>query len=391
MTVPAGWKASIETTVMRIEKTIWHNEITKGIFKKQVVDTQGITNYRVIHNNSQILLKDVDDIVVMNQHRVSQSSYMGTSTGRYARFGYGSSTSKGISVGDVVFMYQGRPYIIFKQIADPNGVVRLAKSARKQLLTAIKAAEKLRSQSQKEVSKKTTTKRNIKENDRVNNNNNIANCPRCSSSNPKGSKYCNNCGFRIDNNINDTKTGQSNTAITSTVETTTKATTSFHSGESEFLTYQSPSYKIKIDYPANWIKADEDLVKRLVVGFKSPREGVSDLFLESVGISISQAPKKISLGQYVQLNVNDLKNKNPDLKIIESTSTSLSGMPAHRLIYNKEGRTYLNLIIIKPNDSSNNNNTNNAVYIIAYVAENTRYPIYLPIAQKIINSFEFID
>ena len=105
MTMPAGWKAPIETTALGPERIVWHNELTKGIFHKQVVDIQRITNYRVIHNNSVISLKDVDDILVMNQRRVSQSSYMGTSTGRYTRFGYGTGRSTGISVGDLVFMY----------------------------------------------------------------------------------------------------------------------------------------------------------------------------------------------------------------------------------------------------------------------------------------------
>jgi hypothetical protein len=43
MTMPSGWKAPIETTVLETERTIWHNEITKGIFNKHIVDRQGIT------------------------------------------------------------------------------------------------------------------------------------------------------------------------------------------------------------------------------------------------------------------------------------------------------------------------------------------------------------
>src|SRR5919197_5594157 len=113
ITMPAGWKPPVETTALGTERIVWHNELTKGFFHKQVVETQRITNYRVIQNNSQISLKDIDDIVVMNQRRISQSSHMGTYSGRYTRFGYGTSSSTGISVGDVVFMHQGRPYIIF--------------------------------------------------------------------------------------------------------------------------------------------------------------------------------------------------------------------------------------------------------------------------------------
>jgi hypothetical protein len=79
MTMPAGWKKPTEQTVLGKESSLWYNEITEGFFKKKVVGKQIITNYRVIYNNSEIMLKNIDDILVMNQHRVSQSNYMGTS------------------------------------------------------------------------------------------------------------------------------------------------------------------------------------------------------------------------------------------------------------------------------------------------------------------------
>lgn len=74
------------------ERIIWHDEITHGIIHKKVIQTRKITNYRVLINSSEIFLKDVDDIAVLNQHRVSHSSYSGTSTGRYSRVGFGNSS-----------------------------------------------------------------------------------------------------------------------------------------------------------------------------------------------------------------------------------------------------------------------------------------------------------
>lgn len=49
---------------------------------------------------------------------------------------------------------------------------------------------------------RTITKRNI---ETASVNNNVVNCPRCNNSNPIDSRYCNNCGFRIDNNITGTQ------------------------------------------------------------------------------------------------------------------------------------------------------------------------------------------
>ena len=51
----------------------------------------------------------------------------------------------------------------------------------------------------------------------------------------------------------------------------------------------------------------------------------------------------------------------------------------------RQGQTHMSIVIIKSKDS-----TNNAGYMISYIAEDSKHVIYLPIAQKIINSFEFI-
>lgn len=142
-----------------------------------------------------------------------------------------------------------------------------------------------------------------------------------------------------------------------------------------------------MDYPIGWTIVEEGLSKPLVVGFSSQKENVYDRFLETVGIGVLQIPKQMTLDQFVQLNINDLKNKNPDFKIQESSQTRLCNMPAHRIVYDIQGKRYLWISIIKPNETSDNN----TAYMIWYVAEIAKYTIYLPIALKMINSFGFTD
>lgn len=125
------------------EEIIWSFPITKGIFKKTVVQERQITNHRVIQGENYMGLKLLEDIVVMNQHRVSDSSYASVGVGRYSPR-YGSGRSKSRTVGDIAFIYQGKPQIIFSQIYDPQGVARLVKAARKRLLEDIKRAEKVK-------------------------------------------------------------------------------------------------------------------------------------------------------------------------------------------------------------------------------------------------------
>ncbi|MDQ6864168.1 MAG: hypothetical protein M3044_10120 [Thermoproteota archaeon] len=126
MSTPVEWRPTSDQK----EQVIWCLNFTKGIFHKKIVDSWIITNYRVLVNNSEIWLKDIDDIIVTNQRRVSNRLYSG-------RYGVGVSNSTSISIGDVLFLYQGKPYVIFRQVSDPQGIARLAKAARKRILDAI--------------------------------------------------------------------------------------------------------------------------------------------------------------------------------------------------------------------------------------------------------------
>lgn len=144
MTMPKGWENKVQSgpSATQSESTIWSDQITSGIFHKKVVETRYISNLAVSTSRGRISLSQVDDIVVMNSKRSSQSQYTGFSTGRYARYGMGNSKSNSRTVGDVVFMSGGKPVIVIEQVQDPHGVARLAKAARKQLIAQNKAAEK---------------------------------------------------------------------------------------------------------------------------------------------------------------------------------------------------------------------------------------------------------
>lgn len=140
------------------------------------------------------MLQDIEDIVVMNQHRVSQSDYMGTYYGRYARIGMGSSKSRSKTVGDVIFMHQGRQDIVFSQIIDPHGVARLAKAAKKALILALKAEERKEKQLQKER-EAVMVKRPLKQSILREQSTTI--CLQCNRENAQGSKFCSYCGVKF--------------------------------------------------------------------------------------------------------------------------------------------------------------------------------------------------
>jgi hypothetical protein len=106
MTLPKGWKPTEEKTPIPLnEETIWRHDVMKGIIHRKVAETWLITNLRVTQNNTVINLSELDDIIVMNQHRSSEGTRLYVGTG--ARTAYGMGQSKGRTIGDVVFIYQG--------------------------------------------------------------------------------------------------------------------------------------------------------------------------------------------------------------------------------------------------------------------------------------------
>ena len=218
MTMPKGWNTNQNNTSQYSfgpETVIWKNEVMTGIFNRKVVEVQIITNLRVLQNDRAIALSELDDIIVMNQHRESQ--FQG---GRYyvrgSGMSYGTGRSTGKSVGDVAFIYQGQPNIVFKKIADPSGVVRLAKAARRSMLQQIKLVAKQQAkhlkeqEKQRKIAERQQNQLSSKRNSRIihNGTTEITQseirqksseqiCQNCQNSNPVDATYCGMCGIRL--------------------------------------------------------------------------------------------------------------------------------------------------------------------------------------------------
>jgi hypothetical protein len=84
------------------------------------------------HAANYITYGALEDVIVMNQKRISQSNAYGSyARSKYHVSGIGTTRSSGTTVGDVVFIAQGRPIVTFTQIQDPRGLVKLVKSIMK--------------------------------------------------------------------------------------------------------------------------------------------------------------------------------------------------------------------------------------------------------------------
>jgi hypothetical protein len=172
--------------------------------------------------------------------------------------------------------------------------------------------------------------------------------------------------------------------ITPSQGNTTTITTS-----SPFLTYENPTYGIRIQYPSDWQKLEFSRRDSLGIAviFRSPPENASDTKLENLLIQVGNLPSQnISLEALNNANINNLKQSLIDFELIELNATTLSGNnPAHKVVYtNREGEDELKtmqVVSIKEDK----------VYLITYTAEASRYDRYLPTIQKMIDSFRLGD
>jgi hypothetical protein len=167
--------------------------------------------------------------------------------------------------------------------------------------------------------------------------------------------------------------------ITPSQDNTTITTTS------PFLTYENPTYRIRIQYPSDWEKL-EFSERNIVVIFRSPPENSSDTKLENLLIQVGNLPfENIPLDEVVNANINNLKQSLIDFELIEINATTLSGNnPAYKVVYtNSEGEDKhktMQILSIKEDKA----------YLLTYSAEKRKYSDYLPTIEKMIDSFEIV-
>jgi hypothetical protein len=139
------------------EQILWRHDIEKGVIHKEVIAEWMITNQRAmiripITSENTIpkvayVGHSISESVVMNQFRKSQGNRVGNFVGSYSGGGFagvssGISSSKSMSYGDLVFLANGKEMFRFRGISDPNGVNRLVKALKKQLLENKKKQQK---------------------------------------------------------------------------------------------------------------------------------------------------------------------------------------------------------------------------------------------------------
>src|ERR687898_2662033 len=101
--------------------------------------------------------------------------------------------------------------------------------------------------------------------------------------------------------------------------------------QEQFLTYEDITTGISIQFPSSWEKS---VNLDNFATFRAPPETDTRVYPAALGLKIQDLPSQnVSLQEVTKVQMSELKTANPDLKLLESTSTTLAGKPAHKVVF----------------------------------------------------------
>jgi hypothetical protein len=153
--------------------------------------------------------------------------------------------------------------------------------------------------------------------------------------------------------------------------------------QEQFLTYENTELGISIQYPSNWEKS---VHLDNFVTFTAPPETDTRIYPAALGLKVQElSSQNIPLQEITKVQMSELKRSNPDVKVLESTSTTFAGKPAHKIVFsaidNKEvERKAIQVWTV----------IGNKAFLITYKAEPDKFSSYLPTIERMIDSFKII-
>jgi hypothetical protein len=142
-----------------------------------------------------------------------------------------------------------------------------------------------------------------------------------------------------------------------------------------FLPYNNPNLGVSIQYPSDWQIQEESIDKLRFI----KQEGfvTADLNVEDMDRSQS------TLSEYANTRINELRTQRPEFQLISNEPITISNKPAQKVVYTfereEDGKTNKVMRIWSANEDK--------LYTLAYIAESGQYDRYLPMFQRMVDSF----
>jgi hypothetical protein len=144
---------------------------------------------------------------------------------------------------------------------------------------------------------------------------------------------------------------------------------------SDLVSYSNPNLGFSLEYPSEWEK-EESLT------FVSPQGGIGNRTPEVISITTEVLPTSdFSLDSYTEAALGQVESFQ-DFRLLNSSSTTLAGLPAHMIVYSftDESQTPLeNLQVWTMKDGM--------AYVITYGGTTEEFDSSLPVFQSVMDSF----
>ena len=153
-----------------------------------------------------------------------------------------------------------------------------------------------------------------------------------------------------------------------------RQTTIAQTDQTNFTTYENPTFGIRIQYPSDWGRLDLSFLEASADIDFYPLDDTSGA--KDVRIQVKTLPSQnMTLEQYTNTQVESIEGQ-----ILESNATTLAGMEAHQVIFTNIGLKTMQVWTLQ----------DDKVYTITYIAEEEDFENDLQVARRMIESFGII-
>jgi eukaryotic-like serine/threonine-protein kinase len=157
---------------------------------------------------------------------------------------------------------------------------------------------------------------------------------------------------------------------------------------STFLTYQNPDFEIKMQYPSNWTKQEDNLALHTIVVFSLIHQDIYDFTnttLAELDLRVYNAPQNETFAKLNIDQVNNIGQMNTTNQVIighyKNATTTLAGLPALKIInyyFGNVGQKEMQVWTFIP--------SKHLLVELIYLAAPSKYYLYLPTIERMIDS-----
>jgi hypothetical protein len=155
---------------------------------------------------------------------------------------------------------------------------------------------------------------------------------------------------------------------------------------STFLTYQNPDFGIKMQFPSNWIKQEDNLLLHSIAAFQLIHQNIFDFTnttLAELDLRVFNAPQNET---FAKLNIGQINTQGQAIVgHYKNATTTLGGLPALKII-----NYFFGDVTSKEMQVWTFIPSKHVLVEIIYIAQPSKYSLYLPIVQRMIDSVEIV-